>query len=238
MVATKLSQYYDETAGGYDALHGEDTNPEHTRAMEQGWPLLGKVSSVLDVGSGTGRSLLWLHNRDSQLKLFGIEPSQGLLEIAKKNLPVADFRQGFGEQLPYDTNSIDVVIAAAIMHHADSPGKIISEMFRVARKGVLISDHNNYAFGGAMARRIRMGLKMAGLLEAATFVKQGFKKQGYSRDDGWWYPYSLFDNYSQIAELSHRLVIFPTRRPSAGMGNLLFAQSHFAIVALKEVPAD
>ena len=69
------------------------------------------------------------------------------------------------------------------MHHANNPAKVISEMFRVARKGMLMSDHNNYAFGSNWARRIRMSLKMCGLLDAATFVKQGFKKQGYSEGD-------------------------------------------------------
>ena len=33
------------------------------------------------------------------------------------------------------------------MHHVDSPASVIAEMFRVARKAVLISDHNNFAFG-------------------------------------------------------------------------------------------
>jgi hypothetical protein len=70
------------------------------------------------------------------------------------------------------------------MHHADHPDRVIAEMFRVAWKGVLIRDHNNYAFGGSLARRLRMGLKMCGLLGAATFVRQGFKKQGYFEDDG------------------------------------------------------
>src|SRR6266478_1854771 len=96
-MTSKLAEYYDATAGGYDDLHSAQTNPEHTRAMEFGWPLFGDVTSVLDVGSGTGRSLVWLRNRNKDLRLLGIEPSQGMLDIAKQNLPAAEFRQGHGE---------------------------------------------------------------------------------------------------------------------------------------------
>ena len=120
-----------------------------------------------------------------------------------------EHRQGSGEAPPYETGSVDVAIATGIIRHADHPNLVISEMFRMPRKGVLSSDHNCYAFGGSLARRLRMGLKVCGLLNAATFVRQGFKKQGYSEGDGWWYPYSLFDNY------------------------VLFSQGHFCIVAIK-----
>jgi hypothetical protein len=76
-MTSKLADYYDTTAADYDNLHNAQTNPEHTRAMELGWPLFGAVSSVLDVGSGTGRSLIWLHKQNMALKLLGIEPIAG-----------------------------------------------------------------------------------------------------------------------------------------------------------------
>jgi hypothetical protein len=47
------------------------------------------------------------------------------------------------------------------------------------------------------------------------------------------HPYSLFDDYAQLAELSKSLSIIPTRSASPGLGNLVFAPSHFAIVALE-----
>lgn len=231
--ASKLVEYYSETAQKYDVQHSIARNPEHTRAMEIGWPLLGSPRSVLDVGSGTGRSLKWIEERYPGLKLFGLEPAPALLEIAKRNLPGADLRVGYGEKLPFDDNSIDAVIATAIMHHADDPPRIISEMFRVARLGVIISDHNNYAFGSELARRLRLILKGLGLLSVATFVKHGFKKQGYSEGDGWWYPYSLFDNYAQISSLSETVFVIPTRKPIAKIGNMITTQGHVAVVALK-----
>jgi SAM-dependent methyltransferase len=231
-LSDKLVEYYNGTATTYDSVHSETTNPEHRKALELGWPLVPDVRSALDVGCGTGRTLRWLQNRNPELDLYGIEPSAAMLQLARQNLLSAKLQQGNGEALPYATSSIDIAIATGIMHHVDHPSKVISEMFRVARKGILISDHNNYAFGSNIAKRVRMGLKVAGLLNAFTFVKQGFKRQGYSDDDGWWYPYSLLENYNEVAKQSTKLYIMPTRPATGAMGNIIFCQSHFCLVAV------
>lgn len=109
----------------------------------------------------------------------------------------------------------------------------ISEMFRVARLGIVISDHNNYAFGSSFAKKLRLGLKLVGLLNLFTFVKQGFKKQGYSEEDGWWFPYSLLDNFATISKNAAQLYIIPTRPATGSMGNIIFAQSHICVAAIK-----
>lgn len=228
---SSTTAYYDSTAAAYDALHGIE--PEHTVALELSWPLLLQISSVLDVGCGTGRSLQWVNNTDPNVTLAGIEPSNGMLELARKSLPKASLTQGSGEHLPYDDDAFDVAIATGIMHHVDDPTAVISEMFRVAKNAVIISDHNNYAFGSDLKRRIRLGLKACGLQKIAAYVLQGFNHKGYSEEDGWWYPYSIFDNYGQIAALSKSLVIMPTRRPQQDLGNILYTQSHVVIVALR-----
>jgi SAM-dependent methyltransferase len=230
MALKHTNDYYDSTASAYDALHG-DNEPDHIRALEIGWPLVGNgLESVLDVGCGTGRGLAWVAQNNPTLRLYGIEPSDGMLSIAAQKIPSAVLRQASGQSIPFDDKSIDLVTATGIMHHVENPAQVITEMLRVARKGILISDHNNYAFGSELMRRLRMGLKLFGLLDAATYVRQGFDRRGYSEEDGWWYPYSLFDNYSEIANRAEQVFIYPTRPPSSA-GNILFSQSHFAIVA-------
>lgn len=233
----KTIEYYDATASEYDELHGGDRDPEHIRALEIGWPIIELMSpsTLLDVGCGTGRSLRWVFERSPSITLLGIEPSTQLLELARTNIPAAKIGQGDGERLEFKDRGIDIVIASGIMHHVDRPSYVINEMFRVANKAVLISDHNNFAFGGPLARRLRMLLRCTGLLGAATFIKHGLNKQGYSEGDGWWYPYSIMDNFGQISSLSERLYIFPTRSPTSSLGgNILFSQSHLAFLAVKQ----
>jgi SAM-dependent methyltransferase len=178
--------------------------------------------------------MLWLRRQFPNLQLIGVDPSEKLLEIARKRLPESAFALASAECLPLPNDGADLVLATGIMHHVDCPAKAIREMFRVARKAVLISDHNNFAFGGALARRARLWLYASGLLGVATFVKQGFQRQSYTKEDGWWYPYSLFSDFSLIAGLSREQYIIPTT-PTVPMSveNLLLSQSHVAILAVK-----
>lgn len=232
----EVTTYYNATAAEYDRLHGEDQNPEHLRALEKVWPILERVkpNAILDVGCGTGRSLSWLAKKDKSITLFGVDPSNEVLEIARSKLPGVALQVGSGEKLPLESESVDVAVATGIMHHVDDPKQVIREMFRVARKAVLISDHNNFAFGGDRARRLRLFLHSVGLLGLATFIKQGFKKKGYSEEDGWWYPYSLLNDYGLISSMADEVFMVPTRPSSLKDGNLLVAQSHMAIVAIKK----
>jgi SAM-dependent methyltransferase len=220
--------YYDATAEAYDDLHAGAKDLEHIRALERGWKLLNRdIQSVLDVGCGTGRTLGWF----AAPKLFGIDPSVRLLEIAARKRPDLRLSVGTGEHLPFADQSVDLVVATGIMHHVDHPDRVIAEMFRVARVAVLISDHNNFAFGSPLAKRIRLALWALGLLGLATFVKQGFRRQGYSEDDGWWYPYSLLRDHGVIARHASETIYFPTG-PNRG-DDLLTGQSHLAVLAMK-----
>lgn len=234
-MSTNTTQYYNQNASTYDALHGGDRNPEHIRALELAWPFFERLrpSSFVEVGCGTGRSIEWVRSRMPDAKLIGIDPSIELLAIAKRRHQSVDFVIGNGERLPVGDGFADVVIATGIMHHVDSPSKVISEMFRVAKMLVVISDHNNFAFGGQRTRRLRLLLYAMGLLPLITYVKQGFKRQGYTEEDGWWYPYSLLNNFDELSRLSSELFVAPTRRATPDENCFMLAQSHLVIIAAK-----
>lgn len=224
------NEYYNRTASAYEDLHSFEN--EHLIALQKGLALFPTANSMLDVGCGTGRGLGEARKINPALELHGLDPAEGLLEIARTKVPYAKLHHGAGDSLPFGDGAFDVVTATGIMHHVERPAAIIAEMFRVARLGVIVSDHNNYAFGSSRTKKVRMLLRSIGLLGAATFIKQGFKRQGYSDDDGWWYPYSLLDNYSDFTSRSKDVLIFPTRA-STGSDGFIFDQSHLAVVGLK-----
>jgi ubiquinone/menaquinone biosynthesis C-methylase UbiE len=233
---SKTTAYYDQQAQRYDNLHAGEQNPEHVRALERSWPLVRTlaITSIVDVGCGTGRSLEWFARRLPSASLIGIDPSDRMLEIARKKVPDAKFLKGSGEKLPLADESADVVVASGIMHHVDHPQVVIGELFRVAKLAVLISDHNNFAFGGTKSRQVRRWLAATGLLGIATFVKQGFRKQGYSEGDGWWYPYSLLQDFGVIARASEVQYIIPTSSAlPPPLNDLHLTQTHLSILALK-----
>lgn len=230
-----LNEYYGQTASDYNEMHLAP-NDAHFIALEASWPLLKllDIHSILDVGCGTGRALLWYQNRLHDVKLSGIDSSPDLLQKAIQAVPNAELLEGNGEQLPFPDAHFDLVVATGIMHHVDCPEQCIREMFRTARKAVLISDHNNFAFGSPFLRRIRLALFAFSLLKAFTFIKQGFKNKGYSEGDGWWYSYSLLNNFTLISQLSKQVLILPTSRTNSDvLTNFLLCQSHLAILATK-----
>ena len=111
---------------------------------------------------------------------------------------------------------------------------VLKEIFHVISSGVLISDHNNFSFSSDIARKVRLALYSMNLLGAFSCVKQGFRKQGHSQGDGWWYPYSLLNNFDVISELSDHVAIAPTRGANSNSENFMMRHSHLAVACKKK----
>lgn len=77
--------------------------------------------SVLDVGCGTGTTLGYYH--DAGCKIYGIDLSPSMLEVARKKLgECADLRLGDASQMPYPNGIFDLVVAMFTLH--EMPHKI------------------------------------------------------------------------------------------------------------------
>src|SRR5580704_13624886 len=146
--------YYADTAWKYDEVHMADDG-EHgfaLRFMISVLELLG-VQSILDVGSGTGRALITIKERIPNVSTIGVEPSQALRSIGhRKGLLDTQLIDGNGMNLAFADGSFDLVCEFGALHHIPEPSKAVSEMLRVARKAIFISDGNNFAQGGRISR--------------------------------------------------------------------------------------
>ena len=92
---------------------------------------------ALELGCGTGVSWKdarrWLPD-DATLLLTDF--SEGMLEIARANVPAQPniaFAQVDIQQIPYENDSFDLVIANAMLYHVPDLGKAISEVARVLK---------------------------------------------------------------------------------------------------------
>ena len=92
---------------------------------------------ALELGCGTGVSWKdarrWLPD-DATLLLTDF--SEGMLEIARANVPVQPniaFAQVDIQQIPYEDDSFDLVIANAMLYHVPDLDKAISEVARVLK---------------------------------------------------------------------------------------------------------
>lgn len=95
--------------------------------------------SVLDVGAYKGDFLLLALNEGREI--FGTDINQKRVEKLNKRLGgnycCVDFRNG--KLLNFENNSIDNVVCTEVIEHMPNNQQAISELFRVARKKVIIS---------------------------------------------------------------------------------------------------
>jgi len=101
--------------------------------------LLFDGAKVLDLGCGSGRDSKILAEKG--LKVEGIDLSEGLLEIARKNNPNLEFTHANMLDLPLEPNTYDGVWAHASLVHLETESdtaKAISEIHRVLKADGLV----------------------------------------------------------------------------------------------------
>jgi len=225
-------EYYKKTAGFYDCCHADAK--EHALALmflSSAIEYLG-IKSVLDIGSGTGRVLLYLKKKHPGIILKGIEPVAELREIAYKNGIGRDVLiGGDAGKMDFGGSEFDLVCAFGVLHHVKYPSGIIQEMLRVAGKAIFISDQNNFGMGGGIVRTAKRILKMCGLWKPAIFIKTKGKGYHFDDNDGLHYTYSLFEDYQLIDNCCESTHVLNTK----GKGvNPFSTASHIALLGIKK----
>jgi ubiquinone/menaquinone biosynthesis C-methylase UbiE len=97
-------------------------------------------SRVLDLGCGTGRFALPMANR-LHFRVFGVDSSREMLARAreKDSEGVVAWDCQDAQDLTYQDASFDVIFMSHLLHHVDSPTRVISECKRVlCNSGVVL----------------------------------------------------------------------------------------------------
>jgi ubiquinone/menaquinone biosynthesis C-methylase UbiE len=99
-------------------------------------PYLGRVTRVLDVGSGTGRFTVLLAQWFGAT-VTGLEPANEMRKIAAIDgrHVNASYNGGRAEQLPFKASSFDVALLSNVYHHIADRRSCAEELFRVLRAG-------------------------------------------------------------------------------------------------------
>ncbi len=101
-----------------------------------------QINSVLDVGCGEGYTLARLQSEKIGTKFEGIDNMDDAIALAHKVHPKLEVKKGDIYELPYKSNSFDLVICTEVLEHLDNPKKAYRELLRVSRKYVLLSVPN------------------------------------------------------------------------------------------------
>lgn len=225
-------EYYRQTASGYDAAHVL-ADDQHVPAMAV---LSGSLSqygmtSVLDVGAGTGRVSLELAKLNPDVRCVGIEPVAALREVGHaKGVPPENLIDGDGTRIPFADGSFDLVCCFAVLHHVREPSVVVGEMLRVARRAILISDANNFGQGGALGRAVKQAINAFGLWPLANYVKTRGRGYSVSDGDGLAYSYSVYNNLPQIERTCSKVFVMNT---GGGPSSPYRRSTHVALLGLK-----
>ncbi|MDQ6662613.1 MAG: class I SAM-dependent methyltransferase [Chloroflexota bacterium] len=90
-----------------------------------------RPKTILDVGCGTGRLLRKARERWPDAQLLGVDPADGMVEVAHQLNPDATFLQGTAEALPLPDESVDLAFSTVSFHHWQNHAAGLCEIARV-----------------------------------------------------------------------------------------------------------
>lgn len=100
---------------------------------------MAKGKRVLDLGCGTGYGAGRMAQGGAS-SVVGIDPDERSLAYARKRFPGVRFVTGTAEALPEDLGPFDLIVAANVLPHLESPGKVLEiAARRLAPDGALLA---------------------------------------------------------------------------------------------------
>lgn len=132
-IHSDLRKQYDNGITVDFSLNQKEQNQINREVMYEfvGESLSGK--KVLDLCCGDGIDAN--HYKAIGATVHGIDASEGLIGIAKKQYPGIDFQVGFAEALPYEDNSFDMILSKYAIMTSSDMNPIFSEINRVLKPG-------------------------------------------------------------------------------------------------------
>jgi ubiquinone/menaquinone biosynthesis C-methylase UbiE len=188
-------EYYERTSVNFDKMHLHFVDA-HELALSafSGLVQLFPHESFLDVGAGTGRAVSFLTKQFPNSRVVGVEPAPAQRAQAyAKGVSPNMLIEGDALSLPFQDNEFDWVVETGVLHHVRNFRKAVTEMCRVARQGVMISDSNNLAQGTGLVKFVKRGIKEAGLWPLTVLIQTRGKGYKESEGDGVFYSFCAFD---------------------------------------------
>lgn len=146
-----MTNGWDESAAAWIETMGEEGDFSRKHVLDA--PMLERVRDgdfkhALDVGCGEGRFSRML--RAAGIPTIGIDPTEILIQEARRRDPDGDYRLASAEELPFPDGSFDLVVAYLSLIDIPDVPKAISEMNRVLKPGgrLLIANLSGFATAG------------------------------------------------------------------------------------------
>ena len=187
--------------------------------------VLENTLSLLDVGAGSGFSSRYY---PESIHTVACDFAGGMLRAN----PVRDRIQCAGGDLPFADESFDVATCWELLHHLDDPAGAIREMWRVARKRIVLFEPNRIHPGHIVLGLTRPEERRS-LLFSPGHMRRLLGKATGKRPNRHERCGLLFPNITPLflARLFNRL---PYRIPFAGISQLLILEKTGAADAQRD----
>lgn len=224
--------YYARTAQSYESMHFHEREHDLSCALIHSLSQFHGFTSILDIGSGTGRGIRNLAEMLPKVRVVGMEPVEALRSIGHANgIPEHQLIDGDATDMNFPDSSFDLVSELSVLHHIGDSRRAVVEMLRVAKRGIFISDVNRFGHGSVAARLSKLLLWKLHLWPTANWFKTKGRGYIYTEGDGVSYSYSVFDDYDFIASQCEKVMVFNL----VGTGkNPVTGASHVGLFGLKK----
>lgn len=185
--AAEIQAFFERVAGDWDTMRLAyyDESVIERMALHAGLSVeTGGSARVVDVGTGTGFVAAGL--APLAARVIGIDNSPAMLETARGNLKAleasnVDLLQADLSRLPLADGSMDAAFANMVLHHAEDPAAMLSEMARVTRPGgaVVITDEAEHPYEWMRLEHADVWLGFTESQVRGFFEESGLESHGY-----------------------------------------------------------
>jgi ubiquinone/menaquinone biosynthesis C-methylase UbiE len=154
--------------------------------------------TIVDLGSGPGQLAIELSRLRPQATIVSVDPSSEMLQIARENAGKAalanyEARLGTAEEMPLESDSVDLVVSQSSFHEWEDQQEGLAEIYRVLRPGgsLILKDYN-LAWLSSWKRKLlgrfhHLDMFRFGTEEVATLLREAGFDQIQSRGRGMQY---------------------------------------------------
>jgi SAM-dependent methyltransferase len=136
--------------------------------------------TVLDLGSGAGLDCFFAAKKVGETgHVIGVDMTPEMIVRARSsakrlNILNVEFRQGYLEELPVDSNSIDVIISNCVINLSPDKSRVFAEAFRVLKPGAKLAV-SDIVTDGPLPDSIKKSLSawagcVAGAVDASDYI--------------------------------------------------------------------
>jgi len=190
----KIVGMFDDIASTYDLTNrvlsfGIDKQ-WRKKGCDKAYQLLGKeeLTQITDVATGTGDLLLYWRDRAKKKgikvdKFVGIDPSVGMLKVAKEKVDFAEFLEGKAQKLPIGDEGTDIISISYGIRNVVDRVEALNEFNRALKTGgmVVILEFTKQDKSGFASKMVDFYMKKI-LPTIGGFVSKNYKAYRYLPD--------------------------------------------------------